>query len=67
MKPIVSVIIPTYNRSGQVQNAIRSVLSQTFTDFEVIVVDDGSSDDTGKVLAKLLVTKSVTTSRPIRA
>jgi glycosyltransferase involved in cell wall biosynthesis len=52
MKPKVSVIIPTYNRSVQVQNTIRSVLSQTFTDFEVIVVDDGSSDDTGKVLAE---------------
>jgi glycosyltransferase involved in cell wall biosynthesis len=50
MNPKVSVIIPTYNRSADVQNAIRSVLCQTFTDFEVIVVDDGSSDDTGKIL-----------------
>jgi glycosyltransferase involved in cell wall biosynthesis len=52
MNPKVSVIIPTYNRSADVQNAIKSVLCQTFTDFEVIVVDDGSSDDTRKVLAK---------------
>lgn len=51
MNPKVSVIIPTYNRSGEVRNAIQSVLSQTFTDFEVIVVDDGSSDDTREVLA----------------
>jgi len=52
MNPKVSVIIPTYNRSADVQNAIRSVLCQTFTDFEVIVVDDGSSDETRTVLAE---------------
>jgi glycosyltransferase involved in cell wall biosynthesis len=52
MNPRVSVIIPTYNRAVDVQNAIRSVLCQTFTDFEVVVVDDGSSDDTRKILAE---------------
>jgi len=52
MNPKVSVIIPTYNRSADVQNAINSVLCQTFTDLEVVVVDDGSSDDTGKILQK---------------
>lgn len=50
MTPKVSVIIPTYNRATKVQNAIRSVLDQTFTDLEIIVVDDGSSDGTGDVL-----------------
>lgn len=53
MKPKVSVIIPTYNRAKDVQNAINSVLGQTFKDFEVVVVDDGSSDDTGKVLTEM--------------
>jgi glycosyltransferase involved in cell wall biosynthesis len=42
----VSVIIPTFNRSEKVRRAVSSVLSQTFTDFEVIVVDDSSIDDT---------------------
>ena len=41
--PTVSVIIPTYNRAHLVGRAIRSVLNQTFQDFEIIVVDDGSS------------------------
>jgi len=50
MNPKVSVIIPTYNRAAKVGNAIESVLDQTFSDLEVIVVDDGSSDDTGKIL-----------------
>ena len=53
MKPKVSVIIPTYNRARDVQNAINSVLCQTFKDFEVVVVDDGSSDDTGLELKEV--------------
>ncbi len=53
MNPKVSVIIATYNRAKDVQNAINSVLSQTFTDFEVVVVDDGSSDATGKILKEI--------------
>ena len=50
MNPKVSVIIPTYNRAETVSRAIESVLAQTVTDIEVIVVDDGSVDDTGKLL-----------------
>jgi len=49
--PTVSVIIPTYNRAHLLDRAIRSVLDQTYQDFELIVVDDGSSDPTAEVIA----------------
>jgi len=49
--PKVSVIIPTYNRSQFVCETVESVLSQTYKDFEIIVIDDGSTDGTKDVLA----------------
>src|SRR5512138_1185650 len=44
--PLVSVVIPTYNRAPLLERAIHSVLSQTYTNLEVIVIDDASTDDT---------------------
>ena len=47
---LVSVIIPTHNRSKYIERAIASVLAQTYADLEAIVVDDGSEDDTVRVV-----------------
>jgi glycosyltransferase involved in cell wall biosynthesis len=52
LNPSVSVIIPTYNRAHLVLRAIQSVLSQTFADFELIVVDDGSVDNRREAVAR---------------
>jgi glycosyltransferase involved in cell wall biosynthesis len=52
--PRISVIIPTYNRSELLVEAIGSVLDQTFGDFELLVVDDGSTDNTHEVVKPFL-------------
>jgi glycosyltransferase involved in cell wall biosynthesis len=50
--PTISVVLPTYNRSEILPRAIESVLQQTINDFELIVVDDASTDDTERVVAR---------------
>ena len=51
--PLFSIVIPTYNRSELVQGAVRSVLGQTFDDFEVVVSDNCSQDDTREVIERI--------------
>ena len=52
-RPAVSVVVPTFNQPGFLLEALASVFAQTFTDFEVIVINDGSTDDTLERLAPL--------------
>lgn len=48
--PAVSIVLPTYNREHIIARAIDSALAQTFTDFELLVVDDGSTDNTAEIM-----------------
>ena len=50
--PFFSVIIATFNRSSFLCKAIDSVLQQTFRDFELLIIDDGSTDDTSEVVKR---------------
>jgi len=53
--PLVSVIMPVYNGRRYVKQAVDSVLAQTFTDFEFIIIDDGSNDGTDEILKRYAV------------
>jgi len=57
--PTVSVVIPAYNHAEHILEAIASVFTQTFKDFEVIVVNDGSPDDTAEVLRPLVESERI--------
>lgn len=56
--PYFSIIIPCYNSENTIVRALSSVLTQTETDYEIIVVDDGSSDNTAKVVQNFLTDQS---------
>lgn len=51
-EPRISVIVPTYNRCGVISDAIDSILAQTYKVFEIIIVDDGSTDGTRRILER---------------
>lgn len=55
--PFFSIIIPTYNREKFLKIAVDSVLNQTFTDFELIIIDDGSNDNTKQMIAEFANSK----------
>lgn len=57
--PLVSVLMPAYNREKYIAEAIESVLAQTFTDFELIIVDDGSKDRTVEIARRFASDKRV--------
>src|SRR5947209_7148502 len=53
--PFFSVILPTFNRAHLIERALKSLLAQTYRDFECMIVDDGSTDDTFSVVRPYLL------------
>lgn len=53
MTPSVSIILPTFNRANSLSEAVDAILSQSYTDFELIIVNDGSSDNTTEILEQI--------------
>jgi glycosyltransferase involved in cell wall biosynthesis len=62
--PLVSVILPVYNSEKYVADAIDSILRQSFTDFELIIIDDGSNDQSAKIIRGFVDSRIVFVSRP---
>ena len=52
VKPLISVLMPVYNCSKYIYNSTISILNQTFSDFELIIIDDCSTDNTVDILNK---------------
>ena len=52
MNCLISIIIPVYNLEGYIENCLNSILAQTFTDFEVICIDDGSTDRSAEIIKR---------------
>ena len=48
-KPLISVIVPVYNVQKYVRKSVESILQQTYKNLEIILVDDGSTDESGKI------------------
>ncbi|MFM9941383.1 MAG: glycosyltransferase family 2 protein [Hyphomicrobiaceae bacterium] len=64
-RPVVSVVIPTFNRAHRLGAALRSVLDQTFQDFEIIIVDDASTDATLSALREFSDTRISVLRHPV--
>jgi glycosyltransferase involved in cell wall biosynthesis len=65
--PLVSVLMPTYNGGDYVISAVNSILNQTFADFELIIIDDASSDGTIEVLKEIVDPRIQLIFKPINS
>ena len=49
----ISIVVPVYNKQSYIENTVGSILEQTFHDFELLLIDDGSTDDSGRICDEL--------------
>ena len=55
MNPMISVIVPAYNAENTIKRSVDSVIENTFKELEIIVVDDGSKDNTCKIVKSIIM------------
>ena len=65
--PVVSVIVPMYNNESSLPRAVDSVISQTFPDWEIVLVDDGSRDSTSEIVVRSISIPSSERSGELQA
>ena len=65
-RPLVTVVLPTYNRAQSIRAALETVLNQTYSNLEIIVVDDGSTDDTEQIVSSLRDERVVYVKQTVR-
>ena len=59
MKPAISIILPVYNVERHLEQCLNSVLAQTLTDIEIIIVNDGSTDSSSDIIARFAFNRLV--------
>ncbi len=64
MPPLFSVVIPAYNQAEFLDEAVQSILNQTVQDFEILVVDDASTDNTAEVMLRYHDPRIITLTHP---
>ena len=53
MNPTVSILLPVYNGAAYLRESLESILGQTYPDFELIIIDDGSCDDSPRIIQSI--------------
>ena len=65
MSSLVSIIMPSYNTAPYIAESIRSVMAQTYTDWELIIVDDASTDNTDEVVKDVILSGAQAESKDL--
>ena len=55
MNPLISIIVPVYNVENYLRKCLNSIINQTYKNLEIILIDDGSTDESGKFVTNMLV------------